>query len=313
MEMQQLVCFVAVAEERNFTRAAVRCFVTQQSLSASIKALEARLGERLFSRSPRHVTLTEAGERLLPHAQQILNHAEDGLRAVRAISTTLEGRLRLGVNIDAAPAALPVIAALLRCQPDLDVEILGGNDPGLQEKLRDDELDAAITWWPEPEMRGRARLLSKQELVVATAVGGDLAHEDVIGARHLSSSRVTLFNREKGIESFDALASMLRGPAGDPRFLQADFLAPFEGAQSAMLRAAQRSETPTLVTRVNFDYYRETQMVARASELPPAEIWVCHNERWAAFADALALNWRSTGEMEVAVAAVGAGAGDERS
>lgn len=68
MELRQLVHFLAVVEERHFTRAARRVHLTQSSLSASIRMLERELGDELFVRSTRSVEVTEAGRALLPFA-----------------------------------------------------------------------------------------------------------------------------------------------------------------------------------------------------------------------------------------------------
>src|SRR5215212_10142685 len=70
MELRQLAYFVAVAEERNFTRAARGIPIAQPAISQQIRRLEAELGERLFVRDRRRIGLTAAGEALLPHARR---------------------------------------------------------------------------------------------------------------------------------------------------------------------------------------------------------------------------------------------------
>nr|WP_194920636.1 LysR family transcriptional regulator [Catenulispora rubra] len=82
MELRQLEQFVAVAEERHFTRAAARVHVGQSGLSAAIAALEHELGDALFVRDNRQVTLTAAGQALLPAARRALAAAQDGRDAV---------------------------------------------------------------------------------------------------------------------------------------------------------------------------------------------------------------------------------------
>lgn len=69
MELRQLEYFVAVAEERNFTRAAERVHISQSGVSAQIRQLERELGAELFDRSARTVTLTPAGKAALDHAR----------------------------------------------------------------------------------------------------------------------------------------------------------------------------------------------------------------------------------------------------
>jgi DNA-binding transcriptional LysR family regulator len=72
MELRQLTYFLAVAEERNFTRAAQRIPIAQPAISQQIRRLEADLGERLFTRDRRGIRLTPAGQALLPHARAML-------------------------------------------------------------------------------------------------------------------------------------------------------------------------------------------------------------------------------------------------
>ena len=96
MELRQLAHFVAVAEERHFTRAAARVHVVQSSLSSSIAALERELGEGLFVRDNRRVALTPAGRALLPAARRALAAADEGRDAVAGVRGMLHGQLLVG-------------------------------------------------------------------------------------------------------------------------------------------------------------------------------------------------------------------------
>lgn len=82
MELRQLEYFVAVAEERNFTRAAERVHISQSGVSAQIRQLEGELGAPLFERSARTATLTTAGKAALEHARAALNSAKSVRTAV---------------------------------------------------------------------------------------------------------------------------------------------------------------------------------------------------------------------------------------
>src|SRR3954471_7490667 len=98
MQLQQLAYFVAVAETRHFTQAAERMRVAQPSLSKQIKALEAELGAPLFSRARGNVTLTPAGEALLPLARRMLADAETARSEVGELAGLRRGRVRLGAT-----------------------------------------------------------------------------------------------------------------------------------------------------------------------------------------------------------------------
>jgi len=97
MELRQLEAFVAVAEERNFTRAAARLHVAQSGLSATIRSLEADVRAALFVRSTRRVELTPAGAALLPEARRTLASARAAADAVAAVEGLTRGTLTLGV------------------------------------------------------------------------------------------------------------------------------------------------------------------------------------------------------------------------
>jgi DNA-binding transcriptional LysR family regulator len=97
MEIRQLAQFVAVAEERSFTRAARRLGYVQSALSVSIQSLERELGVRLFDRTTHQVLLTDAGEALLPSARQTLASAEETRDVAAALRGMLRGTLRIGL------------------------------------------------------------------------------------------------------------------------------------------------------------------------------------------------------------------------
>lgn len=84
VELRQLAGFVAVAEERNFCRAASRLYVTQPALSRLVKKLELELGVALFDRSTHHVELTRAGHAFLGRAREVLAQADEAVEAARS-------------------------------------------------------------------------------------------------------------------------------------------------------------------------------------------------------------------------------------
>src|ERR1700731_4615369 len=97
MELRQLEHFVAIAQDRSFTKAAQRLSYVQSALSVSIQAREKELDVRLFDRSTHHVTLTDAGEALLGPAQRTLASAEETRDAAAAVKGVLRGTLRIGL------------------------------------------------------------------------------------------------------------------------------------------------------------------------------------------------------------------------
>jgi DNA-binding transcriptional LysR family regulator len=113
MDLRQLEYFVAVAEERSFTRAAARCHVVQSALSHQVARLEREHGIRLFHRTSRSVRLAPAGEILLPRARALLQGAEVARAELAAFTGLITGRLRLGMVGSAGRAAPLVESALI--------------------------------------------------------------------------------------------------------------------------------------------------------------------------------------------------------
>jgi DNA-binding transcriptional LysR family regulator len=98
LDTRLLRAFVAVAEELSFTRAAQRLFLAQQALSSQVQQLETRLGVKLFERTTRKVELTEAGERLLPHAHAALEALDTATKELEALKRAERTTLRVGLS-----------------------------------------------------------------------------------------------------------------------------------------------------------------------------------------------------------------------
>lgn len=136
---------IAVAETRNFTRAAERCHVVQSALSHQVKALEAELGVRLFARSSRRVELTAAGEAFLPAARASLDAA--GRAAAEAVAATgvVQGLVRIGAIPTVTAIDLPrLIGDLRAAHRDVRVEVRAGGSGEFIAAIAGGELDVAV-------------------------------------------------------------------------------------------------------------------------------------------------------------------------
>jgi DNA-binding transcriptional LysR family regulator len=127
-QFADLSAFVAVAEHRNFTKAAAQLGISRAGLSQTIHSLEERLGVRLFNRTTRSVALTEAGERLLADAQPVLDGVERAMEAVNAFRDKPSGALRLSMTRVAATLLVgPLLPQFLEKYPDIKLEIAADN------------------------------------------------------------------------------------------------------------------------------------------------------------------------------------------
>jgi DNA-binding transcriptional LysR family regulator len=137
VELRHLEYFVAVAEERHFTRAAERLRVAQSGLSASIRALERELDAELFVRHTRRVDLTDAGRALLGEAHRTLASAAAARDAVDAVRGLLRGSLTVGSEQCLGVIDLPpVLAAFRRAHPGVEIRLRYAGSGHLVEEVR---------------------------------------------------------------------------------------------------------------------------------------------------------------------------------
>jgi DNA-binding transcriptional LysR family regulator len=145
MELRHLRYFVAIAEERSFTRAAERLWVAQPGLSTQIRRLEADLGVKLFERHSRGVDLTDAGELFLDRAKAALAAAEVAFSTGRDLEHGLVGSVRLGIATEAAWRPLPAfLDEFGRERPKIEVTVVESHGGTLVRDLRDRRLDAVV-------------------------------------------------------------------------------------------------------------------------------------------------------------------------
>jgi len=219
MELRQLEHFLAVAEERHFTRAAETLRISQSGLSASIRALETELGASLFLRSTRRVELTQAGQVLLAESMRTVASAAAAREAVAAIRDVLGGTLAVGTEQCLGVIDLPAeLAAFRRRHPAVRVRLSFAGSGRLIEDVAHGGLDLAIVAVCGSTPQGvRLITLSTEPFVVLCHPGhplaerasvsiADLEHETIVGfqddwaARVLVDRAFAAIGRDKPVE-----------------------------------------------------------------------------------------------------------------
>ena len=149
MTLNELRYIVAVAQEKNFGRAAQRCFISQPALSVAIQKLEEELQTQLFERGKSEITVTPVGERIVEQAQKVLEEAARIRDIAQAGRNQLEGLFRLGAIYTVAPYLLPdLVPALNALAPDMPLEIEENITEQLEAALKSGRIDAAIIALP---------------------------------------------------------------------------------------------------------------------------------------------------------------------
>lgn len=149
MNTRDLEYLVAVAQHLHFGKAADACYVSQPSMSAQLKKLEERLGVKVFERSTRGVSVTEAGELIVAQAKRILQESKELNDLADTLQNPLAGTLKLGVIPTLGPYLLPhIMPAINRELPYLKVLLHEWQTPRCLQGLIAGDLDAAILATP---------------------------------------------------------------------------------------------------------------------------------------------------------------------
>ena len=183
MELRQLRAFIAVVDEGSFTLAADRLHLVQSSVSAAIRGLEAELGRQLFDRSTRSVSLSDAGQALLPEARRVLAAVAGAHDAVAQVDSGLRGSVVLGTMQAQAMHAINVPLLLKAFRADhpavqVSVRHAGGSNE-IARHVRDGRLDLAFLASPDHELPGLTLApLASEPMMLACASDHPLAALD---------------------------------------------------------------------------------------------------------------------------------------
>ncbi|MEV6497243.1 LysR family transcriptional regulator [Streptomyces prunicolor] len=215
MQFQQLQYFVAVAETRHFTRAADVVHVAQPSLSQQIKALERELGADLFLRARGNITLTDAGEALLPLARRILADADTARHEVLELVQLRSGRIRLGATPSLCTGLLPdVLRAFHDRYPGIRLLIEEGGSHDLVRELARGALDLALVVLPLPTPSPAlttVELLREDLVVVSSPEASAPGRGRTVRISDLEGERLVMFRHGYDLRELTVAACRAEG------------------------------------------------------------------------------------------------------
>jgi DNA-binding transcriptional LysR family regulator len=208
MDLSQLEALVAVAQEKGFSRAAERLHRTQPAVSQVIRRLEDGLGKRVFDRSSRDGTLTDAGRVLYEYAVQMLNLRQDAQLAVQELGELGRGKVVIAANEYTVVHLLPLVSAYRAHHPSIKVEVkrsLASQIPS--ELLRRDAEIGILSY--RPTQPGLAAFpVARDELALLVAPGHRLARRAEVSIQELGAESFLAHNvrspyRERVLQSFE--------------------------------------------------------------------------------------------------------------
>src|SRR3954451_13313291 len=254
MELRHLRYFVAVAEELHFRRAAERLHVAQPAVSEQVRKLEEELGVRLFDRTQRSVSMTDAGSALLEEARRVLNQADIAVTAARNARDRATTRLRIGHIADSLPASVGRAMQLLGASaPLVQVSLETGGSTRLIEEVRAQRLDAAVVGLPAPTSGLRATAAGPESVVAAVPVPHPHGLQPEVSIERLAPERLFVLPADTNPSFHNAVISICRDAGLSPTFVEVAeariehvLLAVAPGAGLALLpqSAAERHAAP---------------------------------------------------------------------
>lgn len=214
MEIRQLKAFLAIAEAKTFTAGARRVNITQAAISMQIRQLEDEVGIPLFTRTPRRVILTQAGEFLLERARKILREHDSALAEIAEVAGAEYGRLRIGSSSSMFTThQLPPIMQKLRVKyPNAELTVISATSQVLVDRLMHGEIDTAFVSLPVDNSNITTDLLFSDEIVAIAHPKHSLAKEKFVSAATLAGEKLILGERggntRRMIDDFFAAANV---------------------------------------------------------------------------------------------------------
>jgi LysR family transcriptional regulator, low CO2-responsive transcriptional regulator len=214
MEIRQLKAFLAIAETKTFTAGARHVNITQAAISMQIRQLEDSVGMPLFTRTPRRVILTEAGELLMQRARKILREHDAALAEIAEVAGAEHGRLRIGsASAMFATAQLPGILEKLKIAfPNAEIKVSSGTSQALVDKIQHGDVDIAFVSLPVQTSNVQTDLLFSDEIIAIASPQHPLAKEKYISAAQLAGEQLILGekggNTRRMIDDFFAAANV---------------------------------------------------------------------------------------------------------
>lgn len=210
MELRYLRYFVAVAQTRNFTRAAKVLGISQPPLSQQILRLEREIGTPLLKRLTRGVELTDAGEVFYHDACQILELTGNALEKAKGIARGVSGQLLLGFacSVTFHPAIFRLMREFKNNYPDMILQPREANMSTLMQNLQEGLMDAAFVRLPcETSKAFNLKQIISEPMRIVLPDGHPLAHQKRLSLSQLRDEKIILFPREIAPSLYEAIIS----------------------------------------------------------------------------------------------------------
>jgi DNA-binding transcriptional LysR family regulator len=220
-ELSQLRCFVAVAEELHFGRAAARLNMTQPPLSRQIQILERVLDVVLLERSNRTVKLTPAGQSFLAEARRLLKLAESAALLAKRVANGKAGSINIGFTATSAYSYVPrLVAACRRELPEVEVSLKEMVSGDQLKRLDSGEIDIGLLRPPIPRRGLSAFRVMAEPLIAAVPAGHALARAESVALPDLAGEPFIMYAPYEARYFHDLLVELFSRAGLVPSYVQ---------------------------------------------------------------------------------------------
>lgn len=218
MDRRRLECFVALAEELHFSRAAERSGISQPGLSQQLRQLETQLQARLLHRSKRQVSLTRAGEVFLGEARKILAGMAAAVELTRRAERGLIGTLKIGTTASALFIAMPeIVLRFRRSHPEVDLDLRQMTTDEQVTALRSGDIHLGLLHPPVADPALRCDRLLEWPFKVALSSDTPLARKESLALADLAGETFIMFPRGVGPQLYDDIIARCHHEGFSPR------------------------------------------------------------------------------------------------
>jgi DNA-binding transcriptional LysR family regulator len=280
LEISQLRCFVAVAEELHFGRAAARVFMTQPPLSRQIQLLENALGAQLLERDSRNVRLTATGQRFYTYAVSILRLAEDASVVAKRSGSGELGRVTVGFSALLGYAVIPnLISALQQTFPDIEITLKEMVSSQQVDALGSKTIDLAFIRPIGVEHPFQYYLVTREPMMLALPASHPLAEKSSIELNDLEQQRLIMYSHTEGKYFYDMVIGLFGTSGVNPRYVQ--YIGQTHTIMALVRAGLGMAIVPESAMHLRFenvvyrnlwrsDLFAETYLAWRADHLNPA-------------------------------------------
>ncbi len=211
MNIRQIRYFLAVAEELNFTRAAEKLHMAQPPLSQQIKQFEEELDVKLFCRNNRQISLTPAGEALVPLAQEVIEKINFAKKTIRQADQGITGQLKIGFISPLGQSLVPQVCKRFKKNyPNTLLQLNVMTPHQIVRAIQQDEINVGLLHGPVPATNTDTITLATEPLVWAISQEHPLSRKDCLTIENFTEEPMVFFGRMHGPGLFDTVYQVFR-------------------------------------------------------------------------------------------------------